>query len=153
MPIYIQYRNFTTFVNHLFCIITLTLLLDMAWPTKGSGTQYNSHTGFGNMVGCYCKKVIGSKVLSRLCRICENAKSAGLKAKKHKCVKNWDWNESSKKMEAAAILQMLVESPAERGIFISWIVSDNDSVMRAVCSHPNVTDKKQKVNCQSISHN
>ena len=45
----------------------------MAWPTKGSGKSYNSHTGFGNMVGGYSNKILFSKILCRLCRRCNVA--------------------------------------------------------------------------------
>ena len=69
---------------------------DMAWPTKGSGKAYYSHTGFGHMIECHCKKVMKSKILSRLGRIYEVAKEVGVQVKVRDCVPNWD--ESSKKI-------------------------------------------------------
>ena len=46
----------------------------MGWPTKGTGSNYNSHTGFGNLLGAYTKKVMLSHIYCRRCRVCETAK-------------------------------------------------------------------------------
>ena len=105
----------------------------MGWPTKGSGKAYNSHTGFGHMVGVYSKKVLFSKILCGLCHICDNAKKSNKKAKKHDCIKNWDG--SSKRMEAQAILDMCISCPYNRNFVAHWIISDDDSSMRAVLRH------------------
>ena len=113
----------------------------MGWPTKGSGKSYNSHTGFGHMVTCYLKKVVYSKILCRLCRICEVAAKEGMKAKEHNCIKNW--TDTSKRMESAAILQMLTSCQDQRKFVTQWIISDDDSTMRAQMI------RKQKVIFQS----
>ena len=140
-----SYDIFYFIIRHVYTYISIyhsNIKTDMAWPTKGSGKSYNSHTGFGHMIGCYSKKVISSKIYSRLCRICESAKAAGVQVRNHDCVKNW--NESSKKMESAAALCMVVSSPTDRGVVILWIISDDDSVMRAVCSYPEPENTKTK---------
>ena len=53
----------------------------MGWPTKGSDKSYNSHTGFGNMVGGYSNNVLYSMILCQLCCICDEAKILGKKQK------------------------------------------------------------------------
>ena len=37
--------------NYIFLIY-----IDMGWPTKGTGNNYNSHTGFGSFMGAYTKE-------------------------------------------------------------------------------------------------
>ena len=113
----------------------------MGWPTKGSGRSYNSHVGFGQCVGGYTKKVVSSVILGRLCRYCD-ASPDSHKVKKHECVKNWTG--SSKSMESAAILQMVMNSVLS-GFIVKCIVSDDDSVMRAHLRHVKTPgDKKDK---------
>ena len=60
---------------------------DGAWPTKGTGKNYNSYAGFANMLGGYLSLVINSQIYHRLCRQCEVNERLGRPAKKHKCVK------------------------------------------------------------------
>ena len=105
----------------------------MAWPTKGSGRSYNSHTGFGQCVGVYSKKVLDSKIYCRVCRGCDVANRLNKKTKQnHECVKNWEG--SSKSMEPAAIVDMVTNAP-KKGYIIGSIVSDDDSTMKAQLRH------------------
>ena len=60
----------------------------MGWPTKGTGSNYNSHTGFGNLLGAYTKKVMLSHIYCRRCRVCETAKQKNKEPKQHDCVQN-----------------------------------------------------------------
>ena len=105
----------------------------MGWPTKGSGKSYNSHTGFGHQIGCYTSMVLYSVILSRHCRTCEIAKVLNIAPRKHVCIKNWD--ASSKSMEPYGILHLVSTSAEERGFVADWIVSDDDSSMRAIVKH------------------
>lgn len=116
----------------------------MGWPTKGTGNNYNSHTGFGSFLGAYTHKVMMSKIFCRRCRFCELAKSKNRPVKEHICVQNYPSNESSKGMEAAAILHMTINSVPDRNFVIGSIVSDDDSVMRSHLRYPNPTKKKDK---------
>ena len=86
------------------------------------------------MVGGYSNKILFSKILCRLCRRCNVAMRLGCKPKKHDCIKNWDG--TSKRMEAQAILDMCTQCPYLRSFVCWWIVSDDDSSMRAVLCHP-----------------
>lgn len=114
----------------------------MGWPTKGSGRSYNSHTGFGCMMGAYTKKVVYSCILSRLCRICDTAKSLGVTPRMHNCIKNCDC--TSKRMESIAILRMVSSCPKFRKFVSDWIISDDDSSMRAILQHFDPDDPKDK---------
>ena len=106
----------------------------MGWPTKGSGKSYNSNTGFGAFCGGYTNGVIISRVLCRRCRVCEIAKRKHTPPQMHDCIQNYSSEASSKGMEPLAILEMAVEAPT-RGFVMDWIVSDDDSVMRAHLKH------------------
>ena len=61
----------------------------MAWPTKGTGKNYNSHTGFGALLGAYTKKAMMTKIYCRRCRYCEVAKRKNTPVKQHWCVQNY----------------------------------------------------------------
>ena len=120
----------------------------MGWPTKGTGSNYNSHTGFGSFMGAYTHKVLMSKVFCRRCRFCENAKRKNSPVKAHKCVQNYPTDQSSKSMEAAAILDMAIHSAQQMKFVVSAIVSDDDSTMRAHLRHkvdPNNNKDKRKL--------
>ena len=115
----------------------------MGWPTKGTGRNYNSHTGFGCFVGAYNKKILMSHIYSRRCRICEIAKRKFTPVRKHDCIQNWASDAPSKNMEAAAILHMAINC-VFLGFIMGSIISDDDSVMRAHLKHVNDTDPKHK---------
>ena len=116
----------------------------MGWPTKGCGLNFNSNTGFAAYCGGYTKKVLMSRILCRMCRICEIAKRRNTPPNKHDCIQNYPTNGPSKSMEACAILDMVTKSPTEAGFVMHWIVSDDDSVMRAHCKYRRSTNKKDK---------
>ena len=116
----------------------------MGWPTKGTGRNYNSHTGFGCFLGAYSKRVICSHIFCRRCRICETAKSKCTPVRQHDCIQNWDTNKSSKSMEAACILYIVTSSPSDRGFVTKVIISDDDNVMRAHLRHENNDDPNDK---------
>ena len=108
----------------------------MGWPTKGSGRNYNSHTGFGCFVGAHTQKVLMSKIYCRRCRVCELAKRKFTPSKQHLCVQNYPSDGSSKGMEPAAILDMATTCVILRQFVMFWIIADDDSVMRAHLCHP-----------------
>ena len=116
----------------------------MGWPTKGSGHSYNSNAGFGAFVGACAKKVLMSHAYCKRCKVCENAKLKNTPPNKHDCVQNYDTDLSSKAMEPAAILFMATEAPSQRQFVMHWIISDDDSVMRAHLKHPKPHLQKDK---------
>ena len=116
----------------------------MGWPTKGTGSNYNSHTGFGSFIGAYSQKIIMSVIFCRRCRVCEVAKRKHTPVRKHECVQNWPTDGSSKSMESAAILLMACKSVEQRAFVMHWIVSDDDNVTRAHLRHLDPTNKKDK---------
>ena len=125
----------------------------MGWPTKGTGSNYNSHTGFGSFIGAYNKKIIMSLIFCRRCRVCEVAKQKFTPVRKHECVQNWASDQSSKSMESAMILSMACNSVARRQFVMNWIVSDDDNVMCAYSHHVKEDDQNHKASFHlGLSH-
>ena len=85
-----------------------------------------------------------SRILCRRCRICEVAKQKIMPVRKHNCIQNWKTEQSSKSMEAAAILWMAINSVPLMGFVMLWIISDDDNVMRAHLRHKKSDHKKDK---------
>ena len=106
----------------------------MGWPTKGTGKNYNSHTGFGCFVGAYSKKVLCSHIYCRRCRIREVVWRKFTPVREHDCIQNW--NKSSKSMEAACIVYLAINCVTLRLFVMRNIISDDDSTMRAHARHP-----------------
>ena len=122
----------------------------MGWPTKGSGKSYNSHTGFGHYIGGYSKKVIDTNVMNRLSRICDTAERQNKKARKHECTKNYTG--SSKSMEPHVAVQFLLDAPSKK-YCIGLITSDDDSTMKAWCTHIDSGNPNQSYQNGSTSLN
>ena len=53
--------------------VKLTVLYDMGWRKRSSGTRYDSKSGHAFTVGALSKKVISMKVLSKQCTLCKVA--------------------------------------------------------------------------------
>jgi hypothetical protein len=111
---------------------------DMGWQVRSSGGKYGSTSGHAFLIGALSKKILDSVIYTKRCAICSGHESRtgtldGVKA--HTCVKNFEG--SSKSMEAAALIQMLIRMPEEKGISVCSIISDDDSCGRARARHTN----------------
>ena len=71
---------------------------------------------------------------SKAFRKCDSAEKRGEEAEEHEYPKNFE--EISKIMEASAILKMIEDALYNRDFTIEFIVSEDDSTMRAVLKHP-----------------
>jgi len=105
---------------------------DMGWQVRSSGGKYGSTSGHAFLIGALSKKILDSVIYTKRCAICSGHESRtgtleGVKA--HTCVKNFEG--SSKSMEAAALIQMIIRMPEEKGISVCCIISDDDSCGRA----------------------
>ena len=107
-------------------------IVDVAWPTKGTGHNYNSNAGFGRMVGGQTEKDLMSHICCQQCRVCKHAQSKMMPVRKHNCVANYTG--SSKSMEYEIILLLVQKAPSCRFV-VGLLVSDDDSVMRAHLHH------------------
>ena len=80
--------------------------------------------------------------MNRLCRICDTAERQNKKARKHECTKNYTG--SSKSMEPHVAVQFLLDAPSKK-YCIGLITSDDDSTMKAWCTHIDSGNPKSKL--------
>ena len=114
--------------------LTITVSFDMGWQKKGTGHTYDSNSGHAYYIGVRSGKVIEMIVYSKKCTTCDIAIAMGEEPMEHDdCVRNYRTG-SSKAMEASAALQLILNLHS-RGIRIEFIVSDDDSTMRAHLTH------------------
>ena len=112
----------------------IAVSFDMGWQKKGTGHNYDSNSGHAYFIGCRTGQVIDYLVYSKKCSKCDAAVAMGEEPMAHEnCPRNY-LTGSSKAMEASAALQLLV-ALHDRGISIEFIVSDDDSTMRATLQH------------------
>ena len=64
------------------------------------------------------KKVIGFKIKSKNCKVCNQAKKINLPVPNHICTKNHD--RSSKAMEVDAILKLMIEFWDKKSFHMSY---------------------------------
>jgi len=109
---------------------------DMGWQVRSSGGKYGSFTGHALLIGARTRKVLDSAIYNKKCGVCtKHEKRTGntTNVRNHLCVKNY--NGSSKSMEAAALVKMLIRVPEEKNISVCTIISDDDSNARAKARH------------------
>ena len=104
----------------------------MGWPTKGTGGNYNSHTGFGYFLGAYKHKILMSHIYNRRCQICEVAKGRFTPPNKHECIQFFSSDAFSKSMESCCIILLLTKCVEDQLFVMETIVSDDNNIM---CSH------------------
>ena len=122
----------------------LTVSYDMGWSKRSSGRRYDSQSGHCHIIGLYTRKVIGSHVYCKVCRICQMARVKGKEVQTHNCAQNYSSEKSSKSMESDAILHICKNS-VNRGFIIGTIISDDDSNMRATLKHKNNINKSGRL--------
>ena len=114
--------------NDLHCNIPwITVVTDGSWMTRSYGTNYNSLSGCGVIIGMRTKKVLHIGIRNKYCAKCAFAERTGAIPKVHKCYKNWDRNAPSSAMESDAILEGFKSSITEHGLIYKIIVTDGDS--------------------------
>ena len=69
--------------------VGLRVAYDMGWQKKSSGRRYDSLSGHCFLFGLETKKIIGMKIFSKVCSICDNKKRKG-PPPQHECPKNWE---------------------------------------------------------------
>ena len=102
----------------------VTVSVDGAWQSRGSGRSYSSASGHATAVGSHTGKCVGYAVRAKACRTCRVAKQKNIPPKQHECVHNW--NGSSKAMEPDMVIQMLKDSEA-RGVKVRRLIGDEDT--------------------------
>ena len=120
--------------------VLISLSFDMGWQKKGTGHTYDSMSGHAYYIGVRGGKVIRHIVYSKKCSVCDVSVAMGEEPQQHDdCPRNYRTG-SSKAMEATAALDLILELH-ELGVGVEFIVSDDDSTMRAHLSHIGVHKK------------
>ena len=121
--------------------VGITASTDMGWQKRSSGHRYDSPSGHMFFIGALTKKVIAFELFSKNCSICKCAKKKGRPVRVHPCPKNF--SESSKAMEAVGA-HKIIESiylQSKGALYCKEIIADDDSTMKAHCSHAKGLDK------------
>ena len=111
---------------------------DMGWQVRSSGGKYGSSTGHAFLIGALSKKIMDSELLNKKCSVCtkHECRTGSIDGvKDHHCMKNYEG--TSKSMEAAALVTMLIRMLDDKSVSISAIISDDDSCGRARARHIN----------------
>jgi hypothetical protein len=88
------------------------------------------------LIGALKKKVLDSIIYNKKCGICTHhylRSGSYNNVKPHRCV--WNYEGTSKAMEAAGLVEMLIRAPEKYGVSICTIISDDDSNGRAKARH------------------
>ena len=91
------------------------------WLRNMFSLVYTFNTGYATLIGQSTKKCIAYAVNSKRCRICQNAETKSVPARKHTCSHNW--SASPKSMEPAVafeMLQGLMDEAKQVNIQLMW---------------------------------
>ena len=112
----------------------ISVSFDMGWQRKGTGHTYDSNSGHAYFIGCRSGKVVRYIVYSKKCTKCDIAVAMGNEPMEHEdCPRNYKTG-SSKAMEATAAYELILDLH-RIGVSVEFVVSDDDSTMRATLKH------------------
>ncbi|XP_076545845.1 uncharacterized protein LOC117609781 [Osmia lignaria lignaria] len=105
----------------------ITVIADGSWMKRSYGTNYNSLSGVGAILGFRTGKVLFIGIRNKYCTICDIAERKAKSPKHHKCYKNYDRYASSSSMESDAIAEGFNCSIQMHGLIYRTVVADGDS--------------------------
>ena len=79
----------------------IPVVADGSWMKRSYGTNYDSLSGVGAIIGYHTGKVLFVGIRNNFCTVCDG----GTEPKQHKYFKNFDRNASSTSMESDAIAE------------------------------------------------
>ena len=128
-------REYNDWLNNEKEQVKLTVSFDMGWNKRSSGNRYDSLSGHAFYIGCLTQQIICAIVTAKQCRICSLNELKGIEPPEHNCPRNYLG--SSKGMEPDAGLTIYEELfyDSHKKIALQYIVSDDDSSMRALLKH------------------
>ena len=97
--------------------------------------MYGSMSGHGFIIGYRTGNIICFKVKSKSCAICARENSFNVHTEEHDRTINWEGTSGG--MEEGVELEMCVKlhNSFKYNIFVEFIVSDDDSIMRPYLQH------------------
>ena len=105
----------------------IPVVADGSWMKRSYGTNYDSLSGVGAIIGYHTGKVLFVGVRNKFCTVCDIAQRGGTEPKQHKFFKNFDRNASSTSMESDAIVEGFKCSMDMHGLIYKMVVADGDS--------------------------
>ena len=112
--------------------VGLRVAYDMGWQKKSSGKRYDSLSGHCFLFGLDTKKIIGMKVYSKVCSVCD-AKRKG-PVPEHECPKNWEGSSGAMESQGALELWQEIYDKYDGRVYFEHFLSDDDSTTRAILS-------------------
>ena len=103
----------------------------MGWQKRSTGKIYDSMSGHGFIIGCRTGNIIGFKVKSKSCSVCLKANYLNIPTKEHGCRINYEGSSGGMEAQVALELCVSLHDDSDYNIFVEYIVSDDDSTMRA----------------------
>ncbi|XP_047023593.1 uncharacterized protein LOC124632693 isoform X2 [Helicoverpa zea] len=109
----------------------VTVVTDGSWAKRSYGTNFNSLSGVGCIIGHRTKKILYIGVKNSYCSVCAMARNKKSATPTHTCFKNWFG--SSTEMETSAIVDGFKASMEMHGVMFTKVIGDGDSsVMNAL---------------------
>jgi len=112
----------------------------MGWNKRSFGNMYDYLSGHASFIGCLSQKIITTIVTAKQCRTCSSHEIKRIESPEHNYPKQY--TVSSKATEANAVMSIYEDlySDSKKNIALQYIVSDDDSSVRALlkhgCNHP-----------------
>lgn len=124
--------------------VGITGSYDMGWQKRRSGNKYDSLSGHAFLIGQQSKKIICQSLYCKACHVCLIAKGKNIPARPHDYPINFA--DAPKAMEATAVLQVCHDLyySYDGKVFLEYVVSDDDSTMRAKLKHPKMNKRTGK---------
>ena len=129
--------------NELNDIETMNLQLpiavsyDMGWQKRAGGRVYDSLSGHGYFIGCRTGKVVAMGVKKKRCRTCLMYNEDGAIMPPHNCNVNHEGSSGSMEGDLCLDLLNLINSETDEKVFVSHLVTDDDTTLRANCANEN----------------
>ena len=105
----------------------ISVVADDSWMKRSYGTNYDSLSGVGAIIGYRTGKVLFVGIRNKFCTVGDIAQRGETEPKLQKCCKNFDRNASSTSMESDAIVEGFKCSLEMHGLIYKMVVADGDS--------------------------
>ena len=106
----------------------------MGWQKQSKSKIYDTISGHAYIIGTITGKVIGFMAKSKICSKCKTRNRLGIDVEEHKYQINFDG--SSGAMEVTVALELCIQlQDGDYEVFLEFILSDDDSTMRAHLLH------------------
>ena len=107
----------------------------MGWNKRSFGNMYDYLSGHAFFIGCLSQKIITTIVTAKQCRTYLSHDIKGIEPPAHNCLKNYTGSLKAMEVDASLPTNEDVYFDLKKNIALQYIVSDDDSFMRALLKH------------------